>query len=366
MPSMKVVLSLAALTMPGGMGWAQNANPSAGVVPGTVNYVEGQVQVDGKPVTSSANGKIKVAEGATISTGDGKAELLLTPGVFVRLGANSELTMVKPDLTRTEVELERGKADVEVDQVFKQNDLQVDQDGQRVKLLDNGLYAFDTNQGTLQVFNGKANVTPDDGDGEATKGQTVKGGRELALNESEVKPAKFNKKEAEDGLYDFSSLRSNYLGEANTQLANQYPGGSGFQPGWAWNSGLLGYTWLPGEGAFLSPFGYGFYSPLAFYGYGGYPGIYGGGYSGGGYGRTGTGVGIARRGVYSGPVGRIGGAGTSVGASGVAAPSSGLRGGATGGARTGAATGGGSFHGGGASLGGGGGAHSVGGGGGHK
>ncbi len=356
-PNMKMLLSLAALTVPAGMVWAQTPNPSAGVVPGTVNYVEGQVQVDGKPVTKSSVGKTAVPQGATISTGDGKAEVLLTPGVFVRLGANSEMTMVKPDLTRTEVELERGKADVEVDQVYKQNDLLVDQDGQKVKLLDNGLYAFDTNQGTLQVFNGKANVTPDDGDGEVVKGQTVKGGHELALNDPEVKPAKFKKKDAEDGLYDFSNLRSNYLGEANTQLANQYPGGFGFSPGWAWNSGLLGYTWLPGDGAFLSPFGYGFYSPLAFYGYGGYPGIYGNGYSGGTYNRTG----IGRRGIYSGPVGRIGsGSGTAAG-SGIAA--SGLHGGAiAGGARGGAISGG--VHGG--AVGSVGGAGHSGGGGGHR
>ncbi len=269
MPSMKAVLSLAALMVPAGMVSGQNA-PAA---PGTVNYVEGQVAIDGKDVNKANVGKTAVAEGGTLTTGNGKAEMLLTPGVFLRMDANSAVTLVKPDLTHTEVELQRGKADVEVDQIYKQNDLSVDQDGQKVKLLQDGLYAFDTDDGTLRVFNGKAAVTPDDGDGAAkgrmVKGRMVKGGRELALNEGDAKPAKFDKKTAEDGLYDFSSLRSNYLGEANAQLAGQYPNGNGFAPGWAWNSGFAGYTWLPGDGALLSPFGYGFYSALAFYGFGG-------------------------------------------------------------------------------------------------
>src|SRR6202008_1192151 len=73
-----------------------------------------------------------------------------------------------------------------------------------------------------------------------------------------------------------------YLGDANVQLASAYEGEPGFAPGWFWDAGLYGYTWLPGDGAFFDPFGYGFYSPYYLYG-GGF--VYG--YGRGGYGRGG-------------------------------------------------------------------------------
>ena len=357
------LLSLAALLAPTGIALAQG---EISAVPGTVNYVEGEVSVNGQPVAARQIGKLHVGENGTITTGNGKAEVLLTPGVFVRLDANSELKMVRPDLTHTEVALQGGKADVEVDQIYKQNDLVVDEAGRKTRLLENGLYAFDSSKETLAVFNGKASVLPE----ENGKARTVKAGHQLAFL-GDAKPAHFDRKAGEDSLYDFSSLRSNSLGEANTQLAQRYGGASsGFAPGWSWNQGLYGYTWLPGDGAFLSPFGYGFYSPLAFYN-GGYGLGYGyGGYGyGGGYGYRG-GSPVRRPvlgkpvfnhpGVYSGPVGRIGGS-TGGGMTG-GGTVGGIHGGAVGGGTTGGFHGGpvasgGGFHGGsaGASHGGGGG-----------
>jgi hypothetical protein len=66
----------------------------------------------------------------------------------------------------------------------------------------------------------------------------------------------------------WSRLRSQYLAQANNQLAAQYYG-PGFYPGWYWNPGMWGYTYL-GFGPFYSPFGWGYYP----FGWGGW---YGGG-----------------------------------------------------------------------------------------
>ena len=52
-----------------------------------------------------------------------------------------------------------------------------------------------------------------------------------------------------------------------------------FYPGWYWAGGPVGYTWLPGNGLFWNPFGYGFYSPYY---------IGGGGFLYGRYGRGST------------------------------------------------------------------------------
>jgi hypothetical protein len=92
-----------------------------------------------------------------------------------------------------------------------------------------------------------------------------------------------------DDLYNWSSLRSHYLAEANNQMAGQYADEPGFYPGWYWDPWMWDYTFI-GPGPFFSPFGWGFYPWGGFYGgygwygrgYYGHPGYYGGhGYVGG-------------------------------------------------------------------------------------
>src|ERR1700758_1729308 len=63
----------------------------------------------------------------------------------------------------------------------------------------------------------------------------VKGGHQPALSGDPLKPQGFNKNQAEaDPFYKWSSLRSEYLGEANLSLAEQYAAYPGFYPGWYW------------------------------------------------------------------------------------------------------------------------------------
>ena len=279
MPRSKVLMTLSLATTLCAAAFGQNANPAR---PGTLNYIEGQGSIDGQALTSGSVGKAEIAPGETIETGNGKAEVLLTPGVFLRLDSNSSVKMVSPNLTHTEVEVDRGRAEVEVDEIYKQNNLLVDEGHTQTQLLKGGLYEFDAAGGDLRVFDGKAAVFASD---DRQKPVVVKGGHELTLNGA-TKSAGFDRNgaQAEDGLYNWSSLRSEYLGESNERLAGQYVGAPGFNPGWFWDPGLYAYTWLPGGGPFFSPFGYGFYSPYylgsggLIYGRGGYG--YRGGYGG--------------------------------------------------------------------------------------
>lgn len=277
MPRLKALflLSLVTLLAPA-LTLGQNANPAG---PGTLNYVEGQVSINGQVVNWLSVGSSQLHEGQTVETGNGKAEILLTPGVFLRLGDNSAVRMISPNLANTKVELVKGRADVEVDQLFKQNNLRVKIKDNETRLLKTGLYAFNFEGAIVQVFDGEAAVFPVDG---RKKPVMVKKEHELAMNGDGKKPEHFDKDAAEDALYNWSSLRSQYLGEANVQLASAYEGAPGFAPGWFWNAGLYGYTWLPGYGAFFDPFGYGFYSPYYLYD-GGFVYGYGRGYGRGGY-----------------------------------------------------------------------------------
>lgn len=72
-----------------------------------------------------------------------------------------------------------------------------------------------------------------------------------------------------------------YLAEANADMGRQYyAGGAGwYGPGWYWDPWFWSYTWLPGNGIFYSPFGWGFYSPWMV-GYAPYYGLRGYGYYG--------------------------------------------------------------------------------------
>ena len=277
MPRLKaaLLLSLATLLAPAFIN-GQSADPA---VPGTLNYVEGQVSMNGHAVNQSSVGSSELQEGQVVETGNGKAEILLTPGVFLRLNDNSAVRMISPELAKTEVELVKGRADVEVDQLYKQNDLRVKIGDGETRLLKTGLYAFNFDNRTVQVFDGKAAVLPADG---VQKQIVVKKGHELAMNGDGEKPEHFDKKASQDALYNWSSLRSEYLGEANVQLASAYEGMPGFAPGWFWDTGLYGYTWLPGDGAFFDPFGYGFYSPYYLFD-GGFVYGYGRGYGRRGY-----------------------------------------------------------------------------------
>src|ERR1700753_530571 len=156
MPRLKALflLSLVTLLAPALM-LGQSADPA---VPGTLNYVEGQVSINGQIVNELSAGSTQMHEGQVVATRNGRAEILLTPGVFLRLGDNSAASMVSPDLARTEVELLKGRADVEVDQLCKQTELLMRIQGNETHMLKTGLYAFNFESGTVRVFDGEASV----------------------------------------------------------------------------------------------------------------------------------------------------------------------------------------------------------------
>ena len=253
--------------------WAEADNPSTAnsrsARPGTVNYVEGQVSLDSQTLDEKSVGSTEVHAGQSLTTENGKAEVLLTPGVFLRLGSESSVRMISSSLIDTQIELSHGKAMVEVDQIYPQNNIRVQQDGLTARLLKAGLYDFDLDKQQLRVFDGKAEVT------NGGKTTAVKGGHELtAQTDLALKSQKFDRNSAQDDdLYRWSSLRSAYLGEANVDQAGYFAnyswgpwGGPAWVGGWWWDPWFSAFTFIPGDGIFYSPFGWGFYSPFYVYG----------------------------------------------------------------------------------------------------
>jgi hypothetical protein len=85
-------------------------------------------------------------------TQTGKVEILLTPGVFLRLADNSSLKMISPDLANTEAQIDKGRAMVEVVDIHAQNNIRIDLNGASTKLLKKGLYDFDADHNEVRVF----------------------------------------------------------------------------------------------------------------------------------------------------------------------------------------------------------------------
>jgi hypothetical protein len=258
--------------------WAR-VNPGATGRPGTLNYIEGQVAIGSQVLDSKAVGSVQLDAGQVLTTQNGEAEILLTPGVFLRLDSNSAIQMVNPGLADTALTLQSGRALVEVAEIFKENHLAIGLNGVNTLLSKKGLYEFDASANQIRVFDGKAEILTSD------RKVEISGGHELALSDPQWKTHGFDKKASEGEFYRWASLRSSYLAEANIDAARVYSaGGPGFYgTGWYWDPFYTAYTWIPGDGIFWSPFGWGYYSPFAVYaapgfGFGGYYRHFGPGY----------------------------------------------------------------------------------------
>ena len=263
----KMLAILGAELLMGLLALPAKADVSSRGVPGALNYVEGQAAIGAESLSPQSVGSALLQPNQVLTTTPGgKAEILLTPGAFLRVGGDSAVKMISPNLTNTQVEVQRGEAQVEVDQIFKQNDLQVLEDGARVVLQKRGVYDFNADQRVVRVLDGQALLQ----DGDATV--KIKGGHEVALNDPTLKSCKFDKDSfaASDDLYRWSSLRSAYLAQANVDQARTYVVNGWYGPGWwgagwYWDPWFGAYTFIPADGFLFSPFGWGFYSPLWVY-----------------------------------------------------------------------------------------------------
>jgi len=247
--------------------WAHDAHEAQPARPGSINYVEGKASIDTQELGPNSAGTIELEKGQTLTTEAGKVEILLTPGVFLRVADNSSVRMVSPSLANTAVAVEKGRAAIEVLDIRNENDIRISLDDTSTKLLSKGLYDFDAAQDQIRVFKGKADVNIGD------QRITLTSERELGVNASgKLKAQNFDTRKYEDEFFRWSALRSGYLSEASVDEARVYvgmgPGWYGpywYGPGWYWDPNFFVYTFLPANGIFYSPFGWGFYSPIIVY-----------------------------------------------------------------------------------------------------
>jgi hypothetical protein len=272
---------------------------------GMVHYVEGKVLLEGQPVEPKFGDFPAVKNNEVLETAEGRAEVLLTPGVFLRLAENSSFKMLSNRLSDTAFEVLSGSAMVEVDELMKDNAITVRYKDATMALSKQGLYRVDADSGKLRVYDGEADVTY------GIKTVQVHKGKQVELTET-LLASTFDVKDT-DAFYRWVSRRSEYIASANVSSARAagnaplntsvpcagqasttanasfanaanpgtycnpwgspggppYPYGYNGYPGsfygagmWAWNPYYGMFTYMPGMGYGYSPFGWAIYSPV--------------------------------------------------------------------------------------------------------
>ena len=201
---------------------------------GVVYYFDGFVYLDNQQLEPHLGKFPSVPQGSELRTELGRAEVLLTPGVFLRLSDKSAIRMLANDLANTRVELQKGSAIMDsaapnfgtaVTLVFRD---------WQVRSPQAGSYRIDADPPHFWVLKGQAEVVA----GAAGKPVTVKQGMDLPLaaslvpEESTAEPA--------DGLSDWAKGRRDSIDADNmiTQQIDADPGAS--QP-----ADLGGFSYFP-------------------------------------------------------------------------------------------------------------------------
>jgi len=211
---------------------------------GVVQYVEGRAYLNDQVVEPKFGQFPDIKENQEFRTEEGRAEILLTPGVFLRLGENSAIRMLSTRLTDTKVEVLSGSAVIECNDVPKDNSIQAVYKGNAIRFEKQGLYRVDTAPARLRVYEGEAVVTDSAGQ------LTLRGGKETNLS-GVLLAESFDRKD-QDALYSWSDRRAAYVAQANIASANYVSGGgySGYGSGSSY--GLFGSS-----GYGYNGFGYG-------------------------------------------------------------------------------------------------------------
>ena len=111
---------------------------------GVIHFFEGTVYLGDQPLESHLGKFPSVPQGAELRTAEGRAEVLLTPGVFLRMGDRTAIRMVANDLADTRVELQTGSAIVDSGEPNADTSVSLIYKNWRVHFLRKGVYRIDS------------------------------------------------------------------------------------------------------------------------------------------------------------------------------------------------------------------------------
>ncbi len=233
---------------------------------GMVNYFEGKVLLDGKPVVFDRARFPQIPAGGTLeATAEGRAEVMLSPGVLMWVGEGAKVELVSDNLLNAKVRLLAGSVVISGTEFTDEMSLTVLVNDDEAVIQKRGIYRFDSAPASLYVYEGEATVARLAG---LTK---VKKGRTLALSQPQAEVAKFDKDQTNTLLAwaesRDSQIQTASLSSARGMASGLYPslgytslGGTGY---WLYNPYFGMYSFVPMNRMMLSPFGYYYLNPGA-------------------------------------------------------------------------------------------------------
>jgi hypothetical protein len=230
----KLGIFLLSLSGPAGAQYVVSAQA------GSIQFVVGNVYVDGQGLHKAPLAFPVLKDQQGLRTGRGRVEVLLAPGVFLRLGQQSALRMLDNRLENTVLDIQKGRALVEVVELLKDDHIQIQCGDARTEFTKAGLYGFDADAGVLQVFAGEADV--------AAAGQQITAGRNRRVSLKGTITASAFRRGNVDALYKWAALRS-----FNLFLENRTSGGVSKPTNWVYTA--LGWFWNPDYGAQIAATG---------------------------------------------------------------------------------------------------------------
>lgn len=226
---------------------------------GTLGAVEGQVSINQQPIRNASAYALR--DGDVVETGDGRVEVLLSPGVFLRLGRASALEMLQASANDTRLRLHQGSAMVEANEVYRESRLGIETGSGVAEILEAGLYRFDANPATVQVIQGRASVMDE------RRSIEVHNGERAQLDGSLRTMRAW---EVNDELAAWSRSRSQVEAEASVASAqyvndNPYDNGVVVSSSWVWNPWRSSYTWIPARQTYVNFYGFRYWAPSHVY-----------------------------------------------------------------------------------------------------
>jgi len=200
---------------------------------GVIHYFEGAVYLGDQSLQSHLGRFPTVPQGAELRTVDGRAEVLLTPGVFLRMGNRSAIRMVANDLADTQVELETGSVVLDSGEPNLNTSVTLIYQNWRVHFLQKGVYRIDVDPPHLWVSQGQAEVFS------GINRQSVSVEQGMSLPFAGVLVPERASEQSKDALSEWSTGRGESITADNTitaQLDEDLSAGT---------SGTGGFTYYP-------------------------------------------------------------------------------------------------------------------------
>ena len=230
---------------------------------GVIHYIEGEVMVNDQTIVMKESKFFDVKNKEVLRTGEGRAELLLAPGSFLRLSEKSAVRMESNSIMATRLTILEGTALVEVVELQKTASLEFMVGNDTISIRKAGLYRLEMDSPAVSVYNGEVAVNVKD---ELVR---IGEGKWMSLTGDHL-VARFDKKQKTDELVQWADTRAATMAMANVHSAQSVANSLGSTQrmgmgGWFYNSFYGMMTYIPYGNGIFSPFGYGFYSPRTVY-----------------------------------------------------------------------------------------------------